>query len=121
MVESFTSIRFTSKFLSIARGMITGTSGATEWAKYEVNQNVSLALLPPLPFSPTSLFPLSFPLAFYPSPSSREVLLTPADKRHSNNVACGVLAKHNDKFLEHEQGLRPHPHHSHQSEVVDQH
>ena len=48
-------------------------------------------------------------------------LLTPTDKRDNDDVASGDVDKDNDQLLEHEQSLCPHPHDSHQSEVVDEH
>ena len=48
------------------------------------------------------------------------ILLTPADKRDSNNKSGGDTSEHDDQFLEHEHSLCPHPHHSHQCQVVDQ-
>ena len=46
---------------------------------------------------------------------------TPTDERCNDDVSCSDLEKYKDKLLEHEQSLRPHPHHGHQGEVVDQH
>ena len=48
------------------------------------------------------------------------ISLTPADKWHSNNESGSDMTKYDDQLLEHEHRLCPHPHHSHQCEVVDQ-
>ena len=90
---SFVVFRFTRKFLSIERGIATGTSGATKKIQVSV---MCMSVL---------------------SAAS----ITPAHKGQDYCVMFFKLDKHNDELLEHQEGFCSHPHHSHQSEVVDQH
>ena len=46
------------------------------------------------------------------------ITLTPAKNRNANYELCCDSNENNDKFLEHEQCLSCHPHHSHQCEIV---
>lgn len=52
--------------------------------------------------------------------NTHHCILTPADHRHNDKVAFCDSDKDNNQFLEHEHSLRSHPHHSGQSEVVDE-
>ena len=45
-------------------------------------------------------------------------LRTPTDGGDNDDILGCDVSEDNDQFLEHEQGLSSHPHHSHQCEVV---
>ena len=83
----------TMKFRSIASGMTTGTTGTTAINKKNHKRLHALEL------------------GFN--------LLTPTDKRDSNDISGGDLDKHENQLPEHEHSLCPHPHPCHQCEVVD--